>query len=160
MTPKAQKSEHINRCYLADISLDNPVTNGHTTTCDLLWSGLPIITLPITDNMPSRVAASICHALGVGNETVCTSYSDYTDRAIKYATPGFEQVPSNMPEHIAKRPFGNATLKALRWKIEQNRLSAPLFNTTQWVRDLEKGLIQANTQYLTQNGLISNIFVS
>lgn len=48
ITPKVPKHEHINRCYLADLSLDNPVTNGHTTTVDLLWSGLPIITYPIS----------------------------------------------------------------------------------------------------------------
>ena len=66
MTPKAGKQEHINRCFLADLALDNPVTNGHTTTCDLLWSGLPMITFPLTQNMPSRVATSILAALGVG----------------------------------------------------------------------------------------------
>jgi protein O-GlcNAc transferase len=63
MTTKAPKHEHIERCHLADLSLDNPITNGHTTTCDLLWSGLPIVTFPISENMPSRVAASICNAL-------------------------------------------------------------------------------------------------
>jgi predicted O-linked N-acetylglucosamine transferase (SPINDLY family) len=53
MTAKAQKHEHINRCYIADLALDNPVTNGHTTSCDLLWSGLPMLTLPVNDAMPS-----------------------------------------------------------------------------------------------------------
>ena len=66
MTQKAGKQEHINRCFLADLALDNPVTNGHTTSCDLLWSGLPMITFPLTQNMPSRVAMSILAALGVG----------------------------------------------------------------------------------------------
>lgn len=64
ITPKAPKHEHINRCYLADLCLDNPLVNGHTTTCDLLWSGSPIITFPLNENMPSRVAASLCHAIG------------------------------------------------------------------------------------------------
>lgn len=61
--PKVPKHEHVERCHLADLSLDNPITNGHTTTCDLLWSGLPIITYPISENMPSRVATSVCYAL-------------------------------------------------------------------------------------------------
>jgi len=64
-TEKVDKNSHINRCFLADLSLDNPLTNGHTTTCDLLWSGLPVITLPLTSNMPSRVAASIVNAIGI-----------------------------------------------------------------------------------------------
>ena len=73
MTQKAPKHEHIERCHLADLALDNPITNGHTTTCDLLWSGLPIITYPISENMPSRVAASICTALEC-SEMIVNSY--------------------------------------------------------------------------------------
>jgi protein O-GlcNAc transferase len=70
ITPKVSKHEHVERCHLADLSLDNPLTNGHTTTCDLLWSGLPIITYPISENMPSRVAASVCCALGCSEMVV------------------------------------------------------------------------------------------
>lgn len=73
MTAKALKHDHIERCHLADLALDNPITNGHTTTCDLLWSGIPVITYPISENMPSRVAASICHAIGCP-EMVVDSY--------------------------------------------------------------------------------------
>ena len=62
-TPKVNKKLHIDRCYLADLALDNAITNGHTTSCDLLWSGLPMITDAHTENMPSRVASSICYAL-------------------------------------------------------------------------------------------------
>lgn len=72
-SPKCPKDEHVNRCYLADLSLDNPITNGHTTTCDLLWSGVPMITFPITYAMPSRVASSICLALGCP-EMIVKSY--------------------------------------------------------------------------------------
>lgn len=70
---RADNNEHVNRCYLADLSLDNPITNGHTTTTDLLWSGLPVITYPISLNMPSRVAASLCLALECP-EMVVSSY--------------------------------------------------------------------------------------
>jgi protein O-GlcNAc transferase len=85
MTAKAVKKEHISRCYLADLVLDNPMTNGHTTTCDLLWSGTPIITFPISDNMPSRVAMSILAALGVKDQTTCYTYTEYANAAKKYA---------------------------------------------------------------------------
>jgi len=85
MTPKAPKHDHIERCHLADLALDNPITNGHTTTCDLLWSGIPIITYPISENMPSRVAASICCALGCP-EMVVSSYQDYEELAVRLAT--------------------------------------------------------------------------
>lgn len=84
-TQKAPKNEHINRCYLADLALDNAITNGHTTSCDLLWSGCPMITLPATENMPSRVAASICYAIDCP-EMVATSFYEYEELAVKYAT--------------------------------------------------------------------------
>ncbi len=90
ISPKVQKHEHIERCHLADLSLDNPITNGHTTTCDLLWSGLPIITYPASENMPSRVASSLIHALGVP-ELVVHSYTDYEELAVRLAT--------NTPSH-------------------------------------------------------------
>ena len=85
ITSKVSKHEHIERCHLADLSLDNPVTNGHTTTCDLLWSGLPIITYPISENMPSRVATSLCYAINCP-EFVVQSYQEYEDLAVSLAT--------------------------------------------------------------------------
>jgi protein O-GlcNAc transferase len=85
ITPKAPKNEHINRCYLADLSLDNLITNGHTTSCDLLWSGCPLLTFPATENMPSRVAASICTALGCP-EMVANTFHEYESLAVMYAT--------------------------------------------------------------------------
>jgi len=85
MTAKVDKQEHVNRCFIADLALDNPITNGHTTSCDQLWSGLPMITLPLTDSMPSRVATSICYSLNLGKEMVCHSYNDYSKRAKKLA---------------------------------------------------------------------------
>lgn len=85
MTPKVSKQEHINRCYLADLALDNPITNGHTTSCDLLWSGLPMLTYPMTEGMQSRVATSVCEALGLGKEMVCSSFSEYSIRAKRLA---------------------------------------------------------------------------
>ena len=53
----------MNRCHFADLVLDNPYVNGHTTSTDVLWAGVPMITFPISENMPSRVASSLCVAL-------------------------------------------------------------------------------------------------
>jgi protein O-GlcNAc transferase len=61
-TDLVKRDDHVERCALADLSLDNPICNGHTTTTDLLWSGLPVITLPLRE-MISRVAMSLCFAL-------------------------------------------------------------------------------------------------
>lgn len=68
------------------------MTNGHTTSCDLFWSGLPMLTFPLTDNMPSRVAMSICSSLGVAEEAICQSYTQYSQKAKKLALGTFEDL--------------------------------------------------------------------
>ncbi|KAJ1553271.1 hypothetical protein HK096_008564 [Nowakowskiella sp. JEL0078] len=61
----APKHMHIHRGRIADIFLDTPECNAHTTATDILWSGTPIITYPKYDfKMCSRVAASVAYASG------------------------------------------------------------------------------------------------
>ncbi len=43
---------------MANLSLDNPVFNAHTSGVDALWAGLPLLTTP-GQTMSSRVAASL-----------------------------------------------------------------------------------------------------
>jgi protein O-GlcNAc transferase len=40
----AQKVEHISQEQLADVCLDTPLCNEHTTSMDVLWSGTPVVT--------------------------------------------------------------------------------------------------------------------
>lgn len=42
----ACKEEHVRRGQLADVCLDTPLCNGHTTTMDILWAGTPVVTMP------------------------------------------------------------------------------------------------------------------
>ena len=99
------------------------ITNGHTTSCDLLWSGCPMITFPATVNMPSRVAASICQAVGCP-EMIATDAIHYESLAVELACD-------------------KSKLRALRKKVERCRLTEPLFDTERWVSDMEKGLLMA-----------------
>jgi len=36
----------VRRGQLADICLDTPICNGHTTGMDVLWAGTPMVTMP------------------------------------------------------------------------------------------------------------------
>lgn len=36
----------MRRGQLADVCLDTPLCNGHTTAMDVLWAGTPVVTLP------------------------------------------------------------------------------------------------------------------
>lgn len=64
---------------MADLFLDTPLCNAHTTGCDVLWGGCPMVTLPL-ERFASRVAASLCAATGLGEEMVVRSQQEYEDR--------------------------------------------------------------------------------
>ncbi|KAI9598712.1 glycosyl transferase family 41-domain-containing protein [Syncephalis fuscata] len=85
-TDVAAKQIHIHRGRVADLFLDTPECNGHTTSTDILWSGTPVLTLPRHyHKMCSRVAASIAFATGYGDDMVVDTEEAYIARAIEYA---------------------------------------------------------------------------
>lgn len=148
-TPLLQKNVHVMRCGLADLNLDTPLVNGHTTGCDVLWSGCPMITLPLKD-MHSRVGASLCNALECP-EMIAASHRDYVRKAMQWAAgENSQQDNKELPEHIACR-HGSTALKKLRYKVEQKRCTAPLFNTKLWVKQMEKGLGMALKLEILEN---------
>jgi hypothetical protein len=54
----------MQRAKLADLFIDTPLVNAHTSATDVLWAGVPMITLP-RSAMISRVAASVLTANGL-----------------------------------------------------------------------------------------------
>ncbi|KXS10170.1 glycosyltransferase family 41 protein [Gonapodya prolifera JEL478] len=65
-TDVASKHVHIHRGRIADLFLDTPECNAHTTAADILWSGTPLVTFPKYEfKMCSRVAASIAYGTGL-----------------------------------------------------------------------------------------------
>ena len=80
----AAKEEHVRRGQLADVCLDTPLCNGHTTGMDVLWAGTPMVTLP-GETLASRVASSQLVALGCP-ELIAKDKSDYEKIAIRLGT--------------------------------------------------------------------------
>ncbi|CAN1176457.1 Probable UDP-N-acetylglucosamine--peptide N-acetylglucosaminyltransferase SEC [Linum perenne] len=117
-TDVAMKQEHIRRSALADLCLDTPLCNAHTTGTDVLWAGLPMVTLPL-EKMATRVAGSLCLATGLGEEMIVNSMKEYEERAVSLAL---------------SRP----KLQALTNKLKSVRLSCPLFDTARWVKNLDR----------------------
>ncbi|KAH8314300.1 hypothetical protein KR074_012440 [Drosophila pseudoananassae] len=113
----AAKEEHVRRGQLADICLDTPLCNGHTTSMDVLWTGTPVVTMP-GDTLASRVAASQLATLGCPELIACTR-EEYQNIAIRLGT---------------KREY----LKALRAKVWKARVDSPLFDCSQYAKGLEK----------------------
>jgi len=109
-------AEHLARQKLADLFLDTSPYNAHTTASDALWGGLPVLTC-MGDTFASRVAASLLRAVDLP-ELVAESQAEFEKLAVELA-------------HDTQR------LQALRQRLQQNRLTAPLFDTHLFTRHLE-----------------------
>ncbi|KAK6232888.1 hypothetical protein SCA6_002961 [Theobroma cacao] len=129
-TDVAMKHEHIRRSALADLFLDTPLCNAHTTGTDILWAGLPMVTLPL-EKMATRVAGSLCLATGFGEEMIVSSMKEYEERAVSLAL--------NRPK-----------LQALTNKLKAARLTCPLFDTARWVRNLERSYFKMWNLYCSE----------
>lgn len=81
MSNVAAKEEHVRRGQLADVCLDTPLCNGHTTGMDVLWAGTPMVTLAC-ETLASRVASSQLTCLGVP-ELCATTPTEYEDIAVR-----------------------------------------------------------------------------
>jgi protein O-GlcNAc transferase len=114
---KLPRDEHLARLHLADLALDTRIYNGHTTTSDTLWAGVPVVTLQ-GRHFASRVSASLLTAIGLP-ELITRSLEDYEALVLRLAR--------NREE-----------LEALRDKLSRNRSTEPLFDTPRLVRNLER----------------------
>lgn len=62
--PFVDSRRNLGRLQLADLALDTYPVNGHTTTADALWAGVPVVTRR-GEAFASRVAASLLAATGL-----------------------------------------------------------------------------------------------
>jgi predicted O-linked N-acetylglucosamine transferase (SPINDLY family) len=118
----ATDADHLARHRLADVFLDTLPFNAHTTGSDALWAGLPVLTCR-GETFAGRVAASLLNAVGLP-ELVTRSIDEYEALALKLATDA-------------------PLLQGIRRKLEQNRLSYPLFDTDRFRRHIEAAYLRA-----------------
>lgn len=117
--PFVAQDEHLARLPLADLALDTRVYNGHTTTSDALWAGVPVLTVR-GQHFASRVSESILSAAGL-TELVAADLDAFQELAIEVA--GDE-----------------GKIRRLKEKVAEARQSSPLFDTKAFVRYFERGL--------------------
>ena len=99
-----------------DIALDPAPYSGGTTTCDALWMGVPVLTLPGV-RPASRSAASILTAVGL-EDWIAASPEDYVRRAARFASGG--------------------AVAALRRSLRERMRASPLMQEARFARDIEQ----------------------
>jgi len=76
-------AEYLRLFDRVDIGLDPLPYSGGTSTCDALWMGVPVITLP-GERSASRSAASILATVGL-DEWIARDADDYVERARRFS---------------------------------------------------------------------------
>ena len=123
---RAPLPEHLARHRSADLFLDTLPCNAHTTASDAIWAGLPVLTL-IGESFAGRVAASILNAVHLP-ELITSSEEEYEAMAIELALN---------PEKLDE----------LKQKLDNNRLTAPLFDIDSYTRHIETAYREMYNRY-------------
>lgn len=118
--------QHLGRYEVADLVLDTYPFNGGTTTSDALWAGAPLVTMA-GESYSSRMSSSLLNSVGLA-ELVTSKLHDYEALAVNLATD--------------REKLGN-----IRQRLQSNLKNAPAFNTDQFVRHLELGLMMATERH-------------
>ena len=109
--------EHLARHQCADLFIDTLPYNAHTTASDALWTGLPVLTCQ-GETFVGRVATSMLSAMHLP-ELITTTLEDYERVTIELAMN---------PEKLAR----------IKQKLDDNRLTTPLFDTMLFTKHIEK----------------------
>jgi len=108
--------KHLARIRLSDIALDTHIYSGGATTANILWAGVPVITI-YGKHYLSRMSSSIINSLGL-SELITKNIKEYEALAIELAT-------------------SPAKLKSIRKALAANKKTYPLFNSKLFTKDLE-----------------------
>ncbi len=119
-------AEHLARYRVADLFLDTFPCGAHTTASEALWCGLPVVTR-LGASFVSRVAASLLTALDLP-QLIAPGQSAYEALAISLASEAVR-------------------LAEIKRRLEQNRLTSPLFATALTTRYLETAYQQIYERY-------------
>jgi len=116
IAPRVPLDEYFRWFNAVDIALDSTPYSGGTTTCDSLWMGVPVITVPGPRSV-SRSAASILSAAGLA-EWIAPTPEDYVRLAVEFARD-------------------RAVVAQLRTSLRQRLRESPMMDEPRFVRDVE-----------------------
>ncbi len=117
LTPHLPLNDYYRAIGSVDIALDTFPYSGGTTTCDTLWMGVPVLTLP-GERPPSRSAASVLRTLGL-DDWVAATREEYVRLAVE-------------------RAGDREGLAHLRGSLRARMRASPLMDESGFARDFER----------------------
>jgi predicted O-linked N-acetylglucosamine transferase (SPINDLY family) len=125
--PRRQYLETYRRI---DVALDTFPANGHTTSMDALWMGVPVVTLP-GQTAISRGGLSLLANLGL-DELVARSADQFVRTAVELAT--------DLPR-----------LRELRATLRPRLIASPIMDANRFARKLEEAYRSMWKSYVSSN---------
>jgi protein O-GlcNAc transferase len=106
--PQCSPADYFRLYHEIDIALDPFPVDGHTTTLDALWMGVPVVTLAGANAM-GRGAGSILTSIG-HTDLIADTPDAYTSKAVALAhdLPGCAQLRHNLRQSLQSSPIMNA----------------------------------------------------
>lgn len=115
--PKMAYAGHLARVQAADFAIDTFPCNGHTTTSDMLWAGLPVISKR-GRNFAARVSESLLNAIGL-------------PQLVAKDDAAFLELANALIQNPQK-------LADLKVHLIEQRFQSPLFDSERFCRHLER----------------------
>jgi protein O-GlcNAc transferase len=118
---KRPRLDYLALVNRADISLDPFPFNGHTTTCDAIWQGVPVVMLE-GQTYVSRFGGSVLANVGL-ESLIAHSVDEYVETAVTLAA-------------------NRDRLVALRGQLRETMAASPLLDHVGFTRNLERAYRQ------------------
>ena len=113
------EAEHRANLNIADVVLDTYPYNGATTTMEVLWMGVPLVTR-VGEQYVARNSYTMMMNAGI-TEGIAWTSEEYVEWGVRFGT-----------EPDLRRDVA--------WKLRQSRKTSPLWNSKQFTKDMEKAL--------------------
>lgn len=112
-----EEGEHRGNLAIADVILDTYPYNGATTTMEVLWMGIPIVTR-VGEQFVARNSYTMLMNVGV-TEGIAWTPTEYVNWGVRFGT-----------EPDLRRDVA--------WKLRQSRKTSPLWNGRQFAEEMGK----------------------
>mmetsp|Transcript_16346 Transcript_16346/g.26805 ORF Transcript_16346/g.26805 Transcript_16346/m.26805 type:complete len:743 (-) Transcript_16346:555-2783(-) len=138
----AGSRKNIERLRLADIFLDSPAYNAHSTLVDVLWSDVPAVTLAM-EHEAGRIAASAIEALGQPKPLYKDWSSTFKNISVNDCSTSDQGCYGNQASHAAVswKEYEDKVIEISRRPQHKDKSvchrNVPLFATGRWVSALE-----------------------